>query len=86
MILVDPPSWPAHGRLWSHLVSDESLDELHEFAAALGVPRRAFDGDHYDIPAELYEKAIAAGAEPVRSREIVRRLHAAGLRKRKSSE
>lgn len=86
MILVDPPSWPAHGRLWSHLVSDESLDELHEFAAALGVPRRGFDGDHYDIPAELYDRALAAGAQPVRSREIVRRLHAAGLRKRKTSE
>lgn len=83
MILVDPPNWPAHGRLWSHLVSDESLDELHEFAAALGVPRRGFDGDHYDIPAELYEKAIGAGAQPVRSREIVRRLDAAGLRRRK---
>lgn len=86
MILVDPPSWPAHGRLWSHLVSDESLDELHEFAAALGVPRRGFDGDHYDIPAELYEKALEAGAHPVRSREIVRRLHAAGLRKRTRAE
>lgn len=83
MILIDPPSWPAHGRLWSHLVSDESLDELHEFASRLGVPARGFDGDHYDIPAELYDKALAAGAQPVRSREIVRRLHAAGLRKRK---
>jgi len=83
MILVDPPSWPALGRLWSHLVSDESLDELHEFAFDLGVPARGFDGDHYDIPEELYVKALAAGAEPVRSREIVRRLYAAGLRKRK---
>lgn len=84
MILVDPPSWPAHGRLWSHLVSDESLDELHEFAFNLGVPPQGFDGDHYDIPEEFYLKALAAGAEPVRSREIVRRLRAAGLRKRKT--
>jgi hypothetical protein len=83
MILVDPPAWPAHGRLWSHLVSDTSLDELHTFAAALGVPRRGFDRDHYDIPADLYERAIEAGATPVSSREIVRRLHAAGLRRRK---
>ncbi len=83
MILVDPPTWLAHGRLWSHLVSDESLDELHEFASRLGVPARGFDGDHYDIPAELYEKAVQAGAERASSREIVRRLHAAGLRRRK---
>lgn len=83
MILVDPPTWPAHGRLWSHLASDESLAELHEFASRLGVPARGFDGDHYDIPAELYETAVEAGAKPVRSREIVRRLHAAGLRRRK---
>ena len=32
-VLIDPPRWPAHGRVWSHLVSDESYDELHAFAA-----------------------------------------------------
>lgn len=83
MILVDPPSWPGHGRLWSHLVSDESLDELHAFAARLEVPRRGFDGDHYDLPASMYGRALEAGAVPVSSREIVARLHAAGLRRRK---
>lgn len=83
MIFVDPPEWPGHGRLWSHLVSDESLPELHAFAAELGVPERGFDRDHYDIPAALYERAIAAGANPVSSREVVARLTAAGLRRRK---
>ena len=80
MILIDPPTWPGHGGLWSHLVSDASYAELHTFAAALGIPTRGFDGDHYDVPSTLYEAAIAAGAEPVRSREIVVRLAAAGLR------
>lgn len=83
MILVDPPSWPAHGRMWSHLASDTSLDELHEFAARLGIPARGFDGDHYDLPADRYQHALEAGALPVSSREIVVRLHAAGLRRRK---
>ncbi|MGH8829432.1 MAG: DUF4031 domain-containing protein [Jiangellaceae bacterium] len=83
MILVDPPEWPGHGRLWSHLVSDESLPELHAFAAELGVPERGFERDHYDIPAVLYERAIAAGATPVSSREVVARLTVAGLRRRK---
>ncbi|MER5476710.1 DUF4031 domain-containing protein [Streptomyces sp. NPDC002734] len=81
---IDPPDWPGHGRLWSHLISDVSFEELHAFAAGLGAPVRAFDGDHYDIPADLYAAAVAAGAIPVRSREIVRRLHAAGLRRRKT--
>ncbi|HSK27412.1 MAG TPA: DUF4031 domain-containing protein [Jiangellales bacterium] len=82
-LLVDPPAWPAHGRLWSHLVSDTAYEELHDFAASLGVPRRGFDRDHYDVPAELYDAVVAAGALPVSSREIVRRLNAAGLRRRK---
>ena len=32
-VYIDPPTWPGHGRLWSHLVSDTSYAELHEFAA-----------------------------------------------------
>ncbi|MGC0422420.1 DUF4031 domain-containing protein [Embleya sp. AB8] len=82
-LLIDPPAWPAHGRLWSHLVSDVSHAELHTFARELGAPERAFDRDHYDVPADLYARAVARGAEPVSSRELVLRLTAAGLRRRK---
>jgi hypothetical protein len=82
-VLIDPPQVPAHGRMWSHLVSDLSFEELHEFAARAGIPRRGFDGDHYDVPAELYDEVVAAGAVPVRSRELVRSLVRAGLRRRK---
>ena len=82
-ILVDPPSVPSRGRMWSHLASDTSYDELHAFAARLGVPPRGFDGDHYDVPAELYDAVVEAGAVPVRSRELVERLVRAGLRVRK---
>ena len=84
MILVDSPIWPGHGRLWSHLVSDESLDELHAFAERVGLPRRGFERDHYDLPAHLYGRVVAAGAVPVSSRELVRRLQDAGLRRRKA--
>ena len=83
MILIDPPNAPGHGRLWSHLASDTSYDELHAFAAALGIPARGFDRDHYDVPAERYADVVAAGATPVSSRELVTRLLAAGLRRRK---
>jgi hypothetical protein len=83
VILIDPPTWPGHGRLWSHLVSDESYEELHEFARQLGVPERGFERDHYDVPERLYAQALELGAKPVRSREIVARLSAAGLRRPK---
>jgi hypothetical protein len=80
VILVDEARWPWRGRRWAHLVSDVSYDELHRFAARLGLPRRIFQGDHYDIPAELRERAIRLGALPLDSRELVVRLRAAGLR------
>ncbi|MFF8645079.1 DUF4031 domain-containing protein [Streptomyces sp. NPDC015345] len=82
-LYIDPPTWPGHGRMWSHLVSDVSHEELHAFAAAIGAPRRAFDGDHYDIPSERYEDAVRAGAVEVGSKELVRRLTGAGLRRPK---
>ena len=83
-VLIDTPVWPWRGRRWSHLVSDVHYDELHAFVAAhLDIPRRAFQGDHYDVPEELYDRAVAAGAEPVGCRELLQRLLAAGLRIRK---
>ncbi|WP_330289069.1 DUF4031 domain-containing protein [Streptomyces sp. NBC_00576] len=84
-IYVDPPVWPGHGRLWSHLVSDVSYEELQSFADELGVPRRAFERDHYDIPSHRYGEVVAAGAVEVSSREVVRLLHGAGLRRRKEA-
>ncbi len=83
-IFIDPPAWPAHGRLWSHLVSDDSLDELHRFAAHHGVPRRGFERDHYDVPGEAYDRLVAGGAVPISSRELVARLRDTGLRRRKA--
>ncbi|MFC9972497.1 DUF4031 domain-containing protein [Spirillospora sp. NPDC050679] len=83
MILIDPPLWPARGRVWSHMVSDESFAELHAFAADLGMPPRAFERDHYDVPSELYGAAVALGAQAVGCQELLARLTRAGLRRRK---
>ncbi|WP_328991065.1 DUF4031 domain-containing protein [Kribbella sp. NBC_01245] len=85
MILIDPPVWPGWGRVWSHLVSDESFEELHAFAKAAGIPAKGFDRDHYDVPSELYDEMVALGALPVASRVLVRRLIDSGLRHRKGS-
>ena len=81
-ILIDKPLWWHRGERWSHLVSDVSYDELHAFVARLGVPRRAFQGDHYDIPERYWQQCVDLGAVPTDSRVLVRRLRAAGLRKR----
>ena len=82
-ILVDQAVWPWRGRRWAHLVSDADYEELHTFAERLGLERRWFQGDHYDIPAEYRTRAIELGAVPVDARELVRRLRAAGLRRRR---
>ena len=81
-LLIDKPLWQFRGEKWSHLVSDESYDELHGFAKKLGIPRRAFQGDHYDIPERLRDRAIELGAVPTESRELGKRLRKAGLRKK----
>lgn len=83
VVLIDNPVWPGHGTLWSHLVSDTSLDELHAFADSVGIPRRAFDADHYDVPVARYDEVVAAGATAVTGRELIGRLLASGLRVRK---
>ncbi|WP_221584357.1 DUF4031 domain-containing protein [Microbacterium sp. G2-8] len=79
-ILVDSPLWPAHGRYWSHLVSDSDLEELHAFAAANGIPRRGFDLDHYDVPEDVLERLVEAGARRVTAGELTRALIGSGLR------
>jgi len=79
-VLIDQPIWPAHDTLWAHLVSDASLEELHAFAARAGIPRRGFDGDHYDVPLSRYDDLVSLGALPVTVRQMVTRLRDSGLR------
>ena len=79
-ILVDDCIWPWRDRLWCHMVSDTSLDELHAFARWIGIPMRAFGGDHYDITEEIRGVAVQEGAIEVSAREVILALRAAGLR------
>lgn len=73
--------WRWRGTRWSHLTSDTDFGELHDFAARIGLRREWFQRDHYDLPAERWDDAVAMGAAVVDSRELVRRLRAAGLRR-----
>ena len=79
-IYIDPPTWPAHGTVFSHLISDASLAELHKFAASAGISERAFDRDHYDVPAHRYEELVQTGAVELSGAELTRKLIASGLR------
>ena len=79
-IFIDPPVWPAHGTVFSHLISDTSLAELHDFAAKTGISPRAFDADHYDVPAYRYEGLVHAGAREVSGSQLTRILIGSGLR------
>ncbi|MEK7831297.1 MAG: DUF4031 domain-containing protein [Acidobacteriota bacterium] len=81
-ILIDSFQNGARGpfRYWhrrcGHLVSDDSIEELHEFATGLGLRREWFQMKsipHYDLTGAVYELAIERGAILVSSREIVRR-------------
>jgi hypothetical protein len=56
------------------MVSDESFEELHAFAAALGIPRERFQRDHYDLPPHLRERAVARGAAEVTIGDLSQRM------------
>lgn len=89
-VYVDDAFTRWRGERWAHLMAD-TLDELHAFAARLGMPPRAFQdrpsGAHYDVTAAMREQAIALGAVPVSRhhdrallRAVIARARAQGRR------
>ena len=86
MIVIDPPAVPALrpdcGRTWP---ATRRTTSCTSSPRDLGIPARGFDRDHYDVPSEWYDAAVAAGAVPVTSRELVVMLVRAGLRRRKNA-
>jgi predicted kinase len=61
-------------REWCHMATDGSFEELHEFAARLGLRRAWFQRDHYDLPAHGRAAAVALGAEEVTIGELLLRM------------
>jgi hypothetical protein len=60
----------------THLVSDHGLEELHNFAQALSLPRRYFQDHripHYDIFGAKASWSARHGARLVTTRALVRR-------------
>ena len=68
-VYVDAAIWHWHGRRWCHLLADD-VDELHRFAAEIGVKRTSYQGPprtatpHYDITAYDRGVALRRGAVP----------------------
>ena len=77
-VLVDPlREYPDAGLRWTHwchMAGDAGFEELHAFAARLGIPRHRFQGDHYDLPPHVRERALALGAVEVGTGELVLRM------------
>lgn len=62
-----------HGRKWCHLVSDTSLQELHEFAGHIGLKSAWFQRNHYELTPGMRVRAVRAGAVEITVRELVER-------------
>ena len=56
----------------SHMLADTE-DELHAMAQSIGIARRWYQGDHYDVAMSAREKAIAKGAvaNPLRTLSLM---------------
>lgn len=76
-IYVDQAIHPWRGKKWCHLIADD-LDELHNFAAKLGLKREWFQNHkiqpHYDITASKRVEAIELGATSITTKEMAERV------------
>ena len=89
-VYVDDAVTLWRGHRWAHLMAD-TLAELHDFAARLGLRRESFQdktsGAHYDVPAHLREEALILGAVAIsrhrdraQVRAVIARAKAQGRR------
>ena len=58
---------------YCHMIAD-SIEELHEFANKIGIHRRWFHKNHYDLRAEERLKAVQNGAIETTSKQLVKIL------------
>lgn len=66
-----PTHRPGRRYVMSHMIADTD-DELHAMADKIGVLRKWFQGDHYDITQSKKSLAIAAGAKEITLRELAK--------------
>ena len=68
-VYVDDMRAPFGRMIMCHMVADTD-DELHAMANKIGVARKWFQRDHYDIALSKRTLAIAEGAKPITWREL----------------
>jgi hypothetical protein len=79
-VYVDEAIWQWRGLRWCHLLADDT-DELHRFAASLGIKPASYQGPpktttpHYDLTAYERRRAIAQGAVACGREAMVAVLH-----------
>ena len=75
-VYVDDAIWEWQGLKWAHLLADDT-DDLHRFAASLGIHRASYQGPprasvpHYDLTSYERRRALAHGAIACSRDEIV---------------
>lgn len=67
-IYVDDAIWHWQGLKWCHLLADDT-DELHRFAARLGIKRTSFQSPPKVLTPRV--QAVAMGAVPCNRHEII---------------
>lgn len=87
-VYVDSEEILWRGKLWCHLVAD-SLDELHAFAAKLGLRRSWFQSSgypHYDVTVPVRARALKLGAVDADRETIVDRCRQLKAEMRQKSQ
>lgn len=75
-VYVDESIWPYRGTKYCHMMvgKDDDLQELHDFAASIGLKRAWFQDrpthPHYDLSPTKRALAVRNGATEVKSLEI----------------
>lgn len=87
-VYVDDVRIAWRGKRWSHLTAD-TVEELHAFAATIGLRREWFqpsstrpEAHHYDVTDSKRDEAILAGAIAESWRDGATRRRAAGEARR----
>lgn len=71
MVYVDDMRARYGRMIMCHMLADSEA-ELHAMADAIGVARRWFQGDHYDVCLAKRAEAVRRGAREATQREIAR--------------
>lgn len=70
MIYVDTMRARFGRMIMCHMLAD-TAEELHLMADQIGIQRKWFQGDHYDICLSKRRRALSLGARTVTTREMV---------------